>query len=71
VERRVALAVGNSAYRNAPRLVTAQRQQAFSYGSVSGRQDFYFVAGQAAAKRSETPGVRRHDRQAFGDIADT
>jgi len=29
---------------------TGRRQQPFSYGSVSGREDFYFVAS-AAAKR--------------------
>lgn len=28
--------------------MTGRRQQPFSYGSVSGRQDFYFVAAQAA-----------------------
>jgi hypothetical protein len=31
--------------------ITGRRQQPFSYGSVSGRQDFYFVAAQAAEKR--------------------
>ncbi|WP_315838388.1 caspase family protein [Bradyrhizobium prioriisuperbiae] len=31
--------------------ITGRRQQPFSYGSVSGRQDFYFVAAQTAGKK--------------------
>jgi len=45
--------------------VTGRKQKPFSYGSISGRQDFYFVAGPTASTDAQT---RVHERTALSDV---
>jgi Flp pilus assembly protein TadD len=45
--------------------LTGRKQKPFSYGSISGRQDFYFVAGPTASTDAQT---RVHERTALSDV---